>query len=479
MPRKAHVPVTLDELDAQVRQEKTAADRRRSDAKRKLKNLADRAEAEGRKYLTDDEETRYSELTAEIRAAGDEVKALDGKLDAIATMRGEEEETMRATRDIRPTGTRRPPAYDRVTRVGAEERTYRPDTDPRGDGFLRDVTAGAAGDLLANERLTRHMHEERTDRPGYMSRAVGTGAFTGLVVPQYLTDLYAPATAALRPFADVCNKHDLPPSGMTVNISRITTATGVALQATEGAAVSEQDIDDTLLTENVQTAAGQQTVSRQALERGTLTEDVVMEDLFRRYATTLDSTLINQATTGLSAVAQATTYTDADPTAPELWPFLFQAQSKLETALLAQAVPSHFVMHPRRWNWLTAQVSSTWPFLGSASRPAQTGGLALTNEYGAGVRGILGNGMLVVVDANVPTGLGAGTNQDEIYCVATDECHLWEDPNAPVFIRAEQAKAANLQVLLVLYGFFSYSLRRYTNGAGKIGGTGLIAPAGF
>jgi hypothetical protein len=56
---------------------------------------------------------------------------------------------------------------------------------------------------------------------------------------------------------------------MTVNISRITTATSVALQASENTAVSETNIDDTLLTENVQTAAGQQTLSRQAIDRGT------------------------------------------------------------------------------------------------------------------------------------------------------------------------------------------------------------------
>lgn len=78
--------------------------------------------------------------------------------------------------------------------------------------------------------------------------------------------------------------------------------------------------------------------------------------------------------------------------------------------------------------------------------------------------------MRVTVDANVPTTVS--TNQDEIYVVAADECHLWEDPDAPVFIRAEQAAAATLGVLLVIYGYFAYSFRRYTNGVGRIVGTG-------
>jgi hypothetical protein len=71
--------------------------------------------------------------------------------------------------------------------------------------------------------------------------------------------------------------------------------------------------------------------------------------------------------------------------------------------------------------------------------------------------------------------LGAGT-EDEIYVVPEDECHLWEDPQAPVFIRAEQPAAASLGVLLVLYGYFAYSFRRYANSHQKISGTGLIAP---
>jgi len=64
----------------------------------------------------------------------------------------------------------------------------------------------------------------------------------------------------------------------------------------------------------------------------------------------------------------------------------------------------------------------------------------------------------------------------EIYTVAKDECHLWEDPSAPMFIRAEQPAAATLGVLLVVYSYFSYTMARYTNAVGKITGSGLIAP---
>ena len=173
------------------------------------------------------------------------------------------------------------------------------------------------------------------------------------------------------------------------------------------------------------------------------------------------------------------TYTSASPTAAEFWPYIFQAQSKLEQALLAQARVDYVICHPRRWNWLTAQVGSTYPFLGAQGSGVapQQGAVQVTNEYGASVRGVLSNGLKVVVDASVPTNTG-GT-QDEVYVVASDEVHLWEDPNAPMLIRAEQANAAALGVLLVCYQYAAYTVQRYANNPSKITGTGLAAPAGF
>jgi hypothetical protein len=56
--------------------------------------------------------------------------------------------------------------------------------------------------------------------------------------------------------------------------------------------------------------------------------------------------------------------------------------------------------------------------------------------------------------------------------------HLFEDPNAPVYIRAEQPNAPSLGVLLVLYEYFAYATH-YANPASKIVGTGTAAPAGF
>ncbi|MFF7521243.1 hypothetical protein [Streptomyces pseudovenezuelae] len=372
----------------------------------------------------------------------------------------------------------RAPAYDQVHRVGQEERTYRPDQDRRGRQFERDVVAAAlSDDYAARDRLARHMAEERVERGDQLERAAGTGAFSGLVVPQYLTDLYAPAAAAKRPFADSCRPHDMPAQGMTVNLSRVTTSTDTGLQASENTAVTEQDIDDTLLTFSVQTNAGQQTLSRQAIERGAGVEPVVLDDLFRRYATRLDSTLLNQATNGLTNVATTVAYTDGTPTAAEAYPKIIEGLAGVEAALLDQASGDNIaVMHSRRWYWLQNAMGSTWPMISQPGIVQQTLGANYATTYGSGVRGVLPNGTPVIVDNNIATNLGAGTNEDEIYLVDRQECHLWEDPNAPMYIRAEQTKAASLGVLMVVYGYFAYTHARYAQ-ARKIAGTGLVTPA--
>ncbi|MET9583652.1 hypothetical protein ABZY10_11130 [Streptomyces sp. NPDC006539] len=403
-----------------------------------------------------------------------EVTRRQTALDELLAEQARDEEIAALSARTVPAATRAP-AYDRVARVGSEARTYRADQDRRGQGFEQDVAAAFLGDYEARDRLSRHMQEERVERGDQLQRAAGTGAFSGLVVPQYLTDLYAPAAAARRPFADAIRRHDLPAQGMTVNISRITTSTSAALQATENSAVSETNIDDTLLTIPVQTIAGQQTLSRQAIERGAGVEPIVLDDLFRRYASTLDSTLINQATTGLTNVATAVTWTDATPTVPEFYPRVIEGLSGVESALLDQASGENIaVMHSRRWYWMQNGLSSTWPLISQPGIAAQMSGNNLGVSYGSGVRGTLPNGTPVIVDNNIATTLGAGT-EDEAYIVDRNECHLWEDPSAPMFIRAEQPAVASLGVVLVVYGYAAYTHARYAH-ARKIAGTGMAAP---
>jgi hypothetical protein len=210
-----------------------------------------------------------------------------------------------------------------------------------------------------------------------------------------------------------------------------------------------------------------------------------MDDLFRRYAAVLDLTLISQATTGLALVATGQTYTDATPSSPKIYSQTIGAASTVETNLLGFARPDLVIMHPRRWYSLLSAVSANFPFVLPANNQpsgenAFQGAYSNGQPYSSGQRGQLANGLNVIVDSNVSTlcngtALTGGT-QDQVYITSSQECHLWEDPAAPVFLRAEQTAAASLGVLLVLYGYFAYSFRRYSGSAVAISGTGLAVP---
>jgi len=483
-----HIPVskgvivfTFDELILSAEVELGQAIKERERALATVKTIYAKVRQEARAATADEDSDVAACMERHTQAETDR-KRTEQKLVNLRASKALEDANDAAMAERTPDPAARPPkpAYDQVARVGREERTYNPGNSRNGGAFLRDVLRDwAHKDIEAGMRLARHMQEERVERAGQLTRAAGdagTGAFTGLVVPQYLTELYAPKVAAMRPLADIANKHDLPPDGMTVNISQITTGSDVTLQAAEFTTATGVSMDDTLLTENIQTASGFQDLSRQAIDRGTGIEDVTMDDLFRRYASRVDFTIINQATTGLSAVAQDNAYVAAPGTFAGLYPKFGQAQAQAETVFLGFATPGFAVMHPRRWHWLNAQLVSTWPAFAQPGVPTQAGGVNLAETYGKGARGILPNGLVAIVDANVPINLGTATSQDEIYVVAAEEVHLWEDPGAPTFIRAEQPRAKDMAVTLVLYGYFAYSLRRYANGMQKISGTGLSTP---
>ncbi|MBK6857884.1 MAG: phage major capsid protein [Microthrixaceae bacterium] len=120
----------------------------------------------------------------------------------------------------------------------------------------------------------------------------------------------------------MCSALPLPEHGMTVNLSRITTGSSVAAQNGENTAVSETEMDDTLLTIDVRTIAGQQNISRQLFERSQPDIDmVIFRDLAAAYAAELNrqcitGTGINGELRGVlnTSGIESVTYTDASPT---------------------------------------------------------------------------------------------------------------------------------------------------------------------
>jgi HK97 family phage major capsid protein len=411
------------------------------------------------------------EETEKVDALVEEARSLDTKIEKLKAQ---------ADADAKASEVRASVAAVATPRVGGstvtrESRTYSERSD---SSFFKDAyNAQFKSDFTAQDRLARHMREEEIER-----RDVGTAQFEGLVIPQYLIDLAAPLARAGRPFADFAtNKMTLPPSGMTLNISRMTTGSSTAVQVTQNDAVSETDVDDTLLTVNVRTIAGQQDLSRQAIERGTGIDVFVAADLIKSWHTTLDSQILNGAGTagtikGLRASGgNAITFTSTAPTVGLLYPKLADAIQQIQTNSFTN--PTHFIMHPRRLAFLLAAVDSTnRPLVvPAANGPMNAAGVgAGSSSYGNS--GYQMMGLPIITDANIGTTYGTTTNQDEIYVVNAGESHLWEQPGSPFTLRYDATGAGSLTIKTVVYGYAAYTAERYPLAASIISGTGLSAP---
>jgi HK97 family phage major capsid protein len=436
---------------------------RRDAVKAEMDAVLEAVAAENRTDLTADETTKVDALVAESRSLDSKIENLKAQADADAKVA----EVRAAVADVAM-----PKAGG--AKVTREERTYTPNS---GASFIKDAfNAQFKQDFSAQDRLARHMREEEVER-----RDGTTANFEGLVVPQYLTDLAAPLARAGRPTADFAtNKMPLAPSGMTLNISRMTTGTSTAIQQTQATDVSETDADDTLLTVNVRTIAGQQDLSRQAIERGTGIDSFVIGDLIRSWHTTLNSQIINGAGTNgtikgiRSSGGNAVTFTATTPTVALLYPKLADALQKVQSNVFT--TPTHWIMHPRRLAFLLAGVdSSNRPLVvpaanGPMNATATGAGVA---QYGNSGYSLLG--LPIIADASVQTTLS--TDQDEIYLVDSREMHLWEQPGSPFSLRFEATNAGSLTVKSVVYGYAAFTAERYPLAASIISGTGLAAPS--
>ena len=358
-------------------------------------------------------------------------------------------------------------------RVISEEATYH----ERGEhDFLADaIAAEFGGSYEARERIARYQNEVRVEK-----RDSGSSNFAGLVIPQYLVNEFAPLRRAGRPVLDISSRPTLPASGMSVNIGRMTTGVTSYVQASENTAATESSPDDTLLTIPVGTVFSMFDVSKQAVMRGTGVETQLLGDAVRSYHAKLDSLAIAGSgssgehrgilnTSGIGSV----TYTDASPTWAEFFPKLVAAVSAISSNFYGAA--THIVAHPTLVGcWLRALDTTNRPIFGPTAGNLMNAAVTYDRpDYMGGGLQILG--IPVVVDANVPTNLGTGTDETAVIVGDFRESYIWEEAGAsPLYVRFEQPDG-NVAIRTSVFGFSAYTAGKYPTAFAAITGTGLIA----
>jgi HK97 family phage major capsid protein len=424
--------------------------------------------------LTTDELTEVDTLLRELPTLDERVSALEDterREDALAAERA----ATVAAGDSRTERAGDTPA----ARVTSEPETYR-----RGgqSSYFRDLVAVSLqrpGAREAGERLERNAREVSSQM---QERALSTtdGAGGDFVPPLWMVNDYVELARTARPTADRVRNQPLPTGTDSVNVPKLSTGTAVAEQATQNTAVQNTDATTASVTANVSTLAGQQVIPVQLIEQSPLNmDDILLADLAADYAAKVDLFVLNNNATGKKGLLQeagtnAVTYTSGTPTVAAFYSQLANAIQQVTTGRFMP--PDTIVMHPRRWAWLLASVdASNRPLI----LPAANGGSL--NAMGAmsgvaGANGVVGNlaGLDVIVDPQVPTNLGAGTNQDPVIVFRASDSILWEGaPHAEAF---RETKADQLSVLLRFYRYAAFTTARYAKSVSVINGTGLVAP---
>ena len=465
-----------------------------------LKNVADAIESRDDKTATADERAGFDYVETETRALSARISEMEDfdRRRAVA-----------AAASI-PTVT-----------VRSEELTYTRDKSVAENlSYFRDLwMMKQHGDQSAADRLTRHAKEMDVELPARAARRAqhaetevrnaigwdapspfekrvnpnrtdGQGGF--LVPPVWMMDELIPILRAGRVVADQVRKFDLPEGTDSINIPKLATGTATAIQTADAAAVQSTDFTDTSVTAPVKTIAGQQDVSIQLVEQSPLSlDEILFQDLIADYNVKLDAQVLAGSNAsgqvqGLYSSAGASTwtgfstitYTDATPTAPEMWPVFAQSLSKIAQTRFDVGNVKIF-LHPRRWFWIVGSLDSqNRPLV----VPSALGSFnAFSDNANSVAQGYVGNltlGNPVFIDPNITTAdtAGAGSGQDISLSLKADDAFLFEGQLRQRTL--PEILSGTLQVRFQVYNYVAFLLR-YGQALAIGSGSGFAAPAGY
>jgi len=462
--------------------------------------------------LNDDEQTRMNAGTEELRGLIAREDELNGQIrDAEETeRRAQNAATARAQ-----TGQTGEP------RTGGAVVTSEPQVYGRrsGNSYFHDMArAQFRSDHVAQERLNRHAAELRVELPAREARREarareqmdsmatqerwrdeqraaafetrvnpnrtdGQGGY--FVPPLWLIDEYIGLPRFGRPIADAVRGLELPAGTDSINLPKVATGSATAAQTADGAAVTSTDLTDTSVSASVYTVAGQQDASMQLLDQSPAPgfDTVIMQDLLGDLALRQDVYVINGTgasgqPTGILNVASpnAITYTDASPTLPEMWVPWMQSISQI--ASNRKLPPTATFAIPAIWYWACANLDTTGRPLIVPEQGGPFNPMALqTGAVSEGPVGRLTTGTPVILDGNIPTNLGGGTNETRIITLRTSDLYLWEGPIQTRVLT--EVLSGTLQVRFQVYRYAAFMGNRLSKAISIVSGTGMIPTAGY
>jgi HK97 family phage major capsid protein len=321
------------------------------------------------------------------------------------------------------------------------------------------VSASVLGDVSeARQRLERH-----SERALHEARALSTSGegadFIPSGLPAYLADLFNIAARERGVLPQVLPTRPLAEKGMDSKAPRLTSGGTIAVQTSEGSGVSSTDPAEVMASSPVSTVAGQVDLSQQLLDRSEPNMDeVIASDLGRAHAEKLDETLLTGSGTapnmrGILNVSgiTAVTYTDGSPTNAKLNGKLMDAYSQFAGAY--GAPPDLVLVAPRR----LAYIYNTKDVATGVSIPPQ-----------------LPPPARFVAVPNIPLNRGAGTNEDTVILLRSEECPILL---GPIQVRVTvDVLSGTLQARAQAFRYANAVFSREPKAIATLAGTGLVPP---
>lgn len=459
--------------------------------------------------LTDAEKTAFDAAREALKAHDAEVEELQGRITEAEQAEARE---ARAA-EIRNQYGDAPGGGGTGARVVSEPLTYQ-----RGNGrsyFLDLARAQVRGDAAALARLQAHEVELRVEMPkrerrreeaaqrevrtiGGMSeqqresvferrvnpnRTDGQGGY--FVPPLWLIDEYIELPRFGRPFANAIPNFTLPSGTDSINLPKIASGTATGVQTADAGAVTSTDLTDDFVNAPVRTIAGQQDTAMQLLDQSPVAfDEIIFADLTASYNQQLDT----QLWTGSGSSGQvlgalnvsgpnAITYTDATPTLAEM--YVPWVQSVSQVATQRKRPPTATFCIPGLWYWANAQLDANGrPLLLPEQGPGDLNPLAIASgAVSEGPVGRLTVGTPVILDGNIPSNLGAGTNETRIVTARTPDLYLWEGSLRTRVL--QEVLSGTLQVRFQLWNYVAFMPNRLPKAISIVSGTGLIPASGY
>lgn len=435
-----------------------------------------------------DDKSLTAEELAEVRAKDAAVKdALGVAEDLDAQIRDLESEIERSgALDARS---------KEIIKVTTSTEVREPATYEKGSGqsYFRDLakTTVGMGDANTAERLRRHAVDVDTDKElrkiakvgaeyRNLDRNDGSGGYA--VPPLWVMQRFIELSRAGKAYANLVPTEALPSGTDSINIPKILTGTSVAPQTADNAAIDEQDLTDGSVQANVKTIAGQQGLAIQLIDQSPVNfDEMVFRDLAADYALKTDIQVISGSNangqvkgirnaTGIITIAATDTGTEVSK-GQTAWKKVGDAIQRIHTQRFAEA--EVIVMHPRRWAAFSTLLDTTGRPLVVTAGPGDNQLATFAGVVSQRVVGYM-HGLPVVTDPNLPTTVGAGTNEDVIHVVRASDLLLFE---SSIRTRAlQETRATTLTVLLQVYGYLAFTAERQPKSIVEISGTALTPP---